>query len=439
MEYEIKKVAVLGSGVMGARIAAYIADLGYEVLLMGKSNAARSRLERLKQTGRTEFKNIDKIVTGTFDDYLDQTSTCDWIIETVVEDIKVKEWLFEKVDSLRRVDSIVSTDTSGIPITKLAASHSKSFREHFLGTHFFNPPEYAKLVEIVPGKDTNPNIVSFITDFFRKDLKKTPIIVKDTPNFVANRLAAFNFLNVFHLCDKNGYSVEEIDAVCGKAMGRTRTAIFKTVDAIGLDTVENVTCNLQESKLNDEKAELFHLPEFALKMLERGWLGDKKGQGFYKTTTETEEMVIDIPSVEYRTKMPPYFPCLEEVERVDSPEEKVKKLVSCEDRGSQLAAKVLMDDLCYAANRIGEIADSILEIDYAMKLGYYWRLGPFEYWDVLGVDRVIQYLQDNGQEIPHPVRMMADRGNMAFYKIINDYKHFYDFVTGEYKPVPKFS
>jgi 3-hydroxyacyl-CoA dehydrogenase len=260
-------------------------------------------------------------------------------------------------------------------------------------------------------------------------------VVKDTPNFIGNRLGVYNFVNVFGLCNEKGYTVEEIDSICGSAIGRQRTAVFKTIDILGLDTVAKVMKNLSQTLVDDEKKDLFKMPDFTMRMLEKEWIGDKAGKGFYMTVDEGEEMVLDLKDLEYRRKKAPNFASLAAVKKIDNDALRVKTLVQGYDEGSSLAWAVLSEDMVYAANRIGEIADSILEIDQVMRWGYYWRVVPFEAWDLLGVQWAVDRLKESGREIPNKVLTLLNSGNKSFYKEINGVKHYYDFLSGSYKPI----
>ncbi|NPV89261.1 MAG: 3-hydroxyacyl-CoA dehydrogenase family protein [Firmicutes bacterium] len=455
MDFQIKKAAVLGAGVMGAGIACHLAGCGIEVLLLDllprsisesdraqgitegspawRNRLASSAIERMMESGRAGPVDLGKVTVGNLEDDFEKIGQCDWILETIIEDLEVKKALYQKLEAYRRKGSIVSTNTSGIPIAQISQGFSSELAENFLGTHFFNPPTYIKLIELVPGPATRPEVLGFMKGFFAATLRKGPIVVKDTPNFIANRLIAHSYLNVFHRCEKEGYTVMEVDSICGRVMGRTQTGVFKSIDAIGLDTVGNVTRNLERNLLDDEKRELFRLPEFARRMIEKGWLGDKSGQGFYLRPGSGEEKVIDLATLEYREKKDPSFPCLKDVGGIKDEADRVKALFVSADRGARLAWTVMSDDLVYAADRIGEIADTILEIDLVMKWGYYWRLGPFELWDALGLERVADRLVKDGWGVPARVVQLLDSGYTSFYREIGGSRYFYDFLSQGYQ------
>lgn len=459
MDFKIKKIAVIGAGIMGAGIAAHLANCGLEVLLLDilpaelseedknqnltynsttwRNKLPRAGLKSLLNSKRPVFSSVesyDRIKIGNLDDDIEKIADYDWILETIVENIDIKKQLYARIEKIRRKDSVVTTNTSGLPISSINAKFSSEFKKYFMGTHFFNPPTYAPLLEIVPGKETFPELTKFMKYFCQSTLHKSPIIVKDSPNFIANRLGVANMVNVFHLCQEKGYSVEEVDAVCGRAMGRMRTALFMTADAVGLETVCNVTRNLYDNVKFDEKRESFYIPEFVHFMVKNGWMGDKVHKGFYMAASGSnqEEMVFDLNTLQYRKKQIPSFPCLQDVEKLGKPAEKVKKLINGTDRGALLAWEILSNDLCYVANRIGEIADTIFDIDNAMKWGYSWRLGPFEAWDAIGLVESVKRMKKEEKLIPLKIEKMLSKGYSSFYAQIDSTRYFYDFQSESY-------
>jgi 3-hydroxyacyl-CoA dehydrogenase len=308
-----------------------------------------------------------------------------------------------------------------------------------LGTHFFNPPTYAQLVEIIPGQNTLPQVTQFMNGFIKNRLGKSPMVVKDTPNFIANRLGIVTSINTFNLCLQQGIRVEEADALCGKAMGRMSSAIFVMADAVGLDTVSKVIHNIYENAIDDERRESFIIPGYVEQMIQNNWLGDKTHMGFYKTEKDAEgevrQMVLDINTVQYRERIEPNYPCLQAVAKVKNPAEKVWTLIYGNDPGALFAWEVLASDLIYAANRVTEIADTIVEIDNAMKWGYYWRLGPFECWDAIGLRQSVARMNNTGKSVPSVVEKMLEKGYESFYIEKDGINHYFDFVTGSYQPV----
>lgn len=464
MEYRINKAVVIGAGVMGVGIAAHLANCGIKVLLLDRLPAELSNrekrlglsenapawrnkisqigLNKLRQSKRPIFSSPEsyaRVKVGNTVDDLPDIGDYDWIIETIIEDLDLKKALFTQIERYRKKGTIVSTNTSGLPISKISSQFSEELKQHFLGTHFFNPPTYAKLMEIIPEKNTLPEIVQFMATFIKDRLGKSPLVVKDTPNFIANRLGIVTSINAFHLCLQKNMRVEEADALCGLAMGRMRSAIFGIADAVGLDTVYNVTRNIYENAPHDERRDIFIVPGYVKQMLQNNWLGDKTRMGFYKTERgpdgQDKQMVLDLNTVRYREKIEPDFPCLQAVARADKPAEKVKALIWGNDPGALFAWEVLASDLIYSANRVGEIADTILDIDRAMKWGYYWRLGPFECWDAIGLGPSIIRMQDEGQVVPDKVQKMIEHGYDSFYIEKDGIRHYYDFEAETYLPV----
>lgn len=467
MSFAINNVVVIGSGVMGAGIAAHMANNGLEVLLLDivpfkftaddqaqgwtesspewrnkLSNNALKELLKARRPVFTSEESFQRIKTGNLTDDLGLISEYDWILETIIEKLEIKIPLFKQIEQLRRKDSIITTNTSGIPIKHITSESSLEFKQYFMGTHFFNPPTYVKLMEIIPGAETLPEAVEFMKIFMRDRLNKSVLICKDTPNFVANRMAVAVSLNALHLAGKNNMRVEEVDALCGHAMARLRNPVFGTSDAVGLDTNFNVVTNLYKNVPNDERRDSFKYPLYAEKMLQKGWLGNKTGQGYYKTVIEADgskrELVLDLATIEYRDRIEPDFPCLKAVEALDNPADKLKALLADRknDRGSAFAWEVVSSDFIYAANRVLEICETFMDIDNAMKWGYFWRLGPFEAWDTLGVRETVTLMKEEGKLVPERIERMLAKGCESFYKEIDGVKCFYDFRTESYQPIP---
>ncbi len=462
MDYKIDNVAVIGAGVMGAGIAAHLANYGLKVLLLDRvpsglsekdskigmredmpewrNQIAAAGINNLAKSKRPVFKSeesIQRISVGNTEDDIDKIGSYDWIIETIIEDLDIKKVLYANIEMYRRNGSIVSTNTSGIPISQINSEFSEDLAQHFLGTHFFNPPTYVPLIEIIPGQETLPQLVEFMCQFCQNNLQKQPLVVKDTPNFICNRLAIATVLNAFHLSKERGITVEEADALCGKALGRHQGAVFGTADAVGLDTAYHVTQNIRENASNDERKDTFFVPPYIELMLGKNLLGNKTRAGFYRTQKDpmgvSRPMVLDLNTLEYRERIEPDFPCLQLVNQAGTPMEKVNAVVSGNDPGALFAWEILANDLIYAANRVGEIADTILEIDNAMKWGYTWRLGPFECWDAIGLRTSIGRMTKEGRTIPARIEDMLEQGYDSFYIYREGVRHYFDFKSNSYQ------
>ena len=463
MEKKIKKAAVLGAGVMGATIAAHLANVGVPSIMLdivpnkltpeeekkgltlnhpvarnrfaltGKQNLLKARPAAL---AIPELASL--IEVGNFDDHLTRLAEVDWIIEVVVENLKIKQDLFQKVAAVRKPGTIVSSNTSGIPINDIGAGMSLEFKQHFLGTHFFNPPRYMKLLEIIPLPETLPEVVKFIADFGERVLGKGIVYAKDTPNFIANRVGIFGMLHLIKIMVEEGYTIEEVDAITGQAMGRPKSASFGTTDLVGLDTFAHVARNLYENAPQDERREVFKLPDFVQKMIEKNWLGNKTGQGFYKrikSEAGKETLVLDYKTLEYRPAQKVKFSSLDAVKAAVGAVNKSKALIYAEDRAGQLAWKVTRDSLLYAARRIPEIADDIYNIDNAMKWGFNYEAGPFEAWDAIGVEESVARMRKEGKDIPPLVEKLLTQKKKTFYQKKDGQLFFFDLSTGDYKKV----
>ncbi|MBP1713975.1 MAG: 3-hydroxyacyl-CoA dehydrogenase NAD-binding protein, partial [Deltaproteobacteria bacterium] len=413
MERKIKKAAVLGAGVMGATIAAHLANVGIPSLMLDivpnqltpeeekksltlKHPAVRSRFAingkqnllkmRPAALAIPEFASL--IEVGNFEDHLSRLAEVDWIIEVVVENLKIKQELLKKVAAVRRPGTILSTNTSGIPVKDICAGMDLEIKQHFLGTHFFNPPRYMKLLEIIPLPETLPEVVKFMADFGERILGKGIVYAKDTPNFIANRIGIFGMLYLMKKMAEDGLSIEEVDAITGPAMGRPKSASFGTTDLVGLDTFVHVAKNLYDNAPNDERREVFKVPDFIEKMIASKWLGAKTGQGFFKrikTETGKEKLALDYRTMEYRPSQKVKYPSLDAAKTAQGAGNKLKALVYADDRAGQFAWNITSESLLYAAQRIPEIADDLYNIDNAMKWGFNWEGGPFEGWDAIGV------------------------------------------------------
>ncbi|RLB72023.1 MAG: 3-hydroxyacyl-CoA dehydrogenase [Deltaproteobacteria bacterium] len=462
MSYEIKKAAVLGAGVMGASIAAHLTNAGIECLLLDivpfelteedqqqgltkespkwrNSFAARGLKAALKSKPASFYskKNAEMITIGNFEDDLDKLSQVDWVIEVVVENLEIKQELLAKVAKVVGSKSIVSTNTSGLPIRDIAANLPKTLKKRFLGVHFFNPPRYMKLVEVIPGEETDAEVVDFMSSFCEDVLGKGVVVCKDVPNFIGNRIGVFDIANAISIMEKKKLSVPELDAIIGKAVGRPGSAICGTMDLVGIDIGFHVMNNLYAAVTDDEMREMFVPTEFMVKMVENKWLGNKTRKGFYQKTKDEKgkrvKLALDYQQMEYVPFKKPKFASLEAAKK--EPGGFAAKL-RCLFRGTDVAAEVVREYLCrnfiYAANRIPEICDTLVAIDNAMKWGYNHKLGPFETWDALGVEEVVKVMKELKLKVPKKISDMLKAGHTSFYLQKDDGRYYYDFAAKDY-------
>jgi 3-hydroxyacyl-CoA dehydrogenase len=383
------------------------------------------------------------IAVGNFEDHLAWVKDCDWIIESVTENRDIKRALLSKVDPFRAPDAIVSSNTSGISIASIAEGRSEDFRRHWLGTHFFNPPRYMKLLELIPTGETLPQVVEAIARFADLVLGKGVVIAKDTPNFIANRIGTFVTLTVLRIMQEEGFSIEEIDALTGPAMGLPKSATFRTLDIVGLDVLAHVVRNLAEALPDDERRDLFQLPDFVAQMLHRNLLGEKTQQGFYKKIKaeregeeESEILTLDLTSFEYRQRQRPSLPALEMAQNIEDPRQRVAALFTSPDRVGRFYRKVLSAAFHYAANRVPEISDDIVAIDNAMKWGFNWECGVFELWDAVGVVKIGEQWKKEQRSVPPLVEKLLASGKNAFYSTSDGTTCYFDFPSGDYRPRP---
>lgn len=456
MAYQIKKAAVLGSGVMGSGIAAHLANIGIPVLLLDivpnklteqeeaknltledrqvRNKFAASALEKLlkqKPAPLAAKQNLSLIEVGNFEDDLEKLKDVDWIIEVIVENLDIKKSLYEKIDAVRKPGTIISSNTSGISIEAMAEGRSEDFQKHFLGTHFFNPPRYLKLLEVIPTAKTDPEVLNFMLKFGEDRLGKGVVIAKDTPNFIANRIGTYGLLVTLREMVKRGYSIGEVDSVTGTLIGRPKSATFRTLDVVGLDTFMHVAKNAYD-KTEGEEQKVFELPPFMKKMIDNGWLGAKSKQGFY-LKKDKEILELDLETFEYGPTKKMKTPSIEMAKQQKGLANKVKTLVYANDRTGEILWSILSPTLRYSAELIGEIADDIVAIDNAMKWGFGWQQGPFEIWDAIGVAKAVEKMKAEDAEIPAFVQQMLESGVESFYKEEDGDLYFYD---GEgYKPV----
>jgi 3-hydroxyacyl-CoA dehydrogenase len=451
----IRKAAVLGAGAMGSRIAAHFANAGVPVVLLDipaasgpDRNAVVARsLEALKRSRPAAFfepDNIRLITPGNFDDHLGLVADCDWIIEAVTEDLEIKRALLARVDTVRRRDSIITTNTSGLPIAQIAEAMPADFRENWFGTHFFNPPRYMRLLEIIPGPDTDPAAIAAIEHFAAVHLGKSVVRANDTPNFIANRIGTFAMMNAIRVMQARNLGIEDVDALTGAAIGWPKTGTFRLADLVGLDVLVHVARNFR-ARVRDERAEVT-LPPFVFDMLARKWIGDKAGQGFYKKQKDQAGnsivLALDWRTLEYRPSGQPKFASLEMAKNLESVAERLKMLLGADPARDPAAAfywEVLPDLWNYAANRISEVADSIVGIDQAMKAGFNWELGPFELWDAAGVPETVEKMKGAGKPVAPAVTVLLEAGHTTWYRddpAVPSGRLYFDVGQREYRPVP---
>jgi 3-hydroxyacyl-CoA dehydrogenase len=461
---DIKTAAVLGAGTMGAGIAALLAGVGIKVHLLDivpkeltpeekaqgltlQDHAVRNRIANaglqraLKASPALFFDPNDAqlITVGNVEDHLDRLGEADWIIEAVFERLDVKQEAFAKIERFRKKDAIVSSNTSGIALAAITQKSSPELKRHALITHFFNPVRYMRLLEIVPGPETDPKIVEFMMDFAERRLGKGVVLAKDTPNFIANRIGIFGISYLLKVMQEEGYKVEEIDAIFGPALGRPKSAVFRTVDLVGLDVMADVMKNIYENLPHDPMREVYRLPDFVQKMLERGLLGRKAGKGFYQEKTvngKREFWVFDYKTLDYRPQEKFEYPSLAKASQQSTVGEKIKAVVYADDRAGRIAWKVLSETLLYSASLIPEISDNIYSIDNAMKWGFNWELGPFETWDAIGVRESVERMRREGRKIPQIVEDMLARGE-SFYQRRESKKFYFDVQTKSYRELPR--
>lgn len=452
MTYEIRKVAVLGAGVMGASIAAHLANLGIPVLLLDiipkeltveeeaknltladrkvrdrMTTDALKNLVKQKPAPLTSTRSLSLIEVGNFEDDLEKLDSVDWIIEVVVENLDVKKSLYEKVDAVRRTGTIISSNTSGISIEAMREGRSEDFQKHFLGTHFFNPPRYLKLLEVIPTSETAQEVVDFIVQFGEETLGKGVVIAKDTPNFIANRIGTYSLLVTLQEMEDRGFSVGEVDSVTGTLIGRPKSATFRTLDVVGLDTFMHVAKNVHDQTEGEEQA-VFALPPFMERMIGNGWLGAKAKQGFY-VKKDSNILELDLETFEYTDVKKLKASSIEVSKQQKGLASRMKTLIYANDRCGEILWHTLTPMLRYSALMIGEIADDVVAIDHAMKWGFGWRQGPFELWDAIGVAQSVQKMEQEGESIPRFVRQLLAEGYETFYKEVDGERHFFN---GEY-------
>jgi 3-hydroxyacyl-CoA dehydrogenase len=460
MKRLIKKVAVIGSGIMGSGIACHFANIGVEVLLLDivpreltdaeqkkgltlESKVVRNRVvnDHLAFALKSKPSPIyhpsfaQRISTGNTTDDLAKIGNADWIIEVVVERLDIKKQVFEQIEKYRKPGTLITSNTSGIPIHFMSEGRSEDFQNHFCGTHFFNPARYLKLFEIIPGPQTSTEALDFLKEYGEKFLGKTAVVAKDTPAFIGNRIGIFGIMSMFHNVKEMGFTVEEIDKLTGPVIGRPKSATFRTVDIVGLDTLVHVANGLYEGVPNDEAHDLFKLPEFITKMMENKWLGSKSGQGFYKKEGK-EILTLDLDTLAYRAAKKASFATLELTKTIDKPINRFKVLITGKDKAGEFYRKDFAGMFAYVANRIPEIADDLYKIDDAMKAGFGWENGPFEIWDAVGIEKGIELIKADGKEPASWVIEMLASGTKSFYAVKEGATYYYDIASTSQKKIP---
>ena len=456
MKRSIKKVAILGSGVMGSRIACHFAGIGVQVLLLDM--VPKEAIESTKPQERNKLVNdalqaalksnpspvytkatAKKITTGNFDDNLPEIAGVDWIIEVVVERLDIKQMMYEKVEKYRKPGTLVSSNTSGIPIHLMAEGRSEDFKKHFCGTHFFNPPRYLRLLEIIPTPYTSPDVVDFLMEYGDLFLGKTTVHCKDTPAFIANRIGVFSIMLIFNSMEKLGLSIDEIEALTGPIIGRPKSATFRTADVVGIDTLVKVAKGVADNCPNDEARAIFNIPSWLEKMLSNNWLGDKTGQGFFKkikSEAGKEILTLNLQTLEYSARKKPKFASLEAAKPIEDLKQRLQLLQAAPDKAGDFYKAFHYGLFSYISHRIPEISDELYRVDDAMMAGFGWEIGAFESWDTLGVAKTVAAMKAAGHAVAPWVDTMLASGATSFYKIENGKKLCYDVASGSYKSLP---
>ena len=456
MKRSIKKVAVLGSGVMGSRIACHFAGIGLQVLLLDmvpkgaeKSTSPSERNKLVNDALQAAVKSnpspvftkevIKRITTGNFDDQLKDIAGYDWIIEVVVERLDIKQLIYEKVEKFRKPGTLITSNTSGIPIHMLAEGRSEDFKKHFCGTHFFNPPRYLRLLEIIPTPYTDPEITDFLLEYGDLYLGKTTVLCKDTPAFIANRIGVFSIMSIFHIMNQLGLSIDEVDALTGPVIGRPKSATFRTADVVGIDTLVKVAKGVADNCPDDEAKNIFTIPSWLDTVVTNNWLGDKTGQGFFKkikSASGKEILTLNLQTMEYGARVKPKFASLETAKPIDDLKQRIKMLNSGTDKAGEFYRLFHYSLFSYISHRIPEISDEIYRLDDAMQAGFGWEIGAFETWDTLGVAKTIQAMKAAGFTPSTWVEEMLAAGAESFYKVENGKRMYYDILSKSYKAIP---
>jgi 3-hydroxyacyl-CoA dehydrogenase len=455
MQRSIKNVVVLGSGVMGSRIACHFAGVGVKVLLLDRltpnTEASTVKKERNKLVDDSLTASIKSnpsplyssnaaklISTGNFTDDISKIAQADWIIEVVVERLDIKQLIYDEVEKYRKPGTLVSSNTSGIPIHLMAQGRSEDFQKHFCGTHFFNPPRYLRLLEIIPTPKTDQEVVDFFMHYGDVFLGKTTVLCKDTPAFIANRVGVFSMMSVIHIMEQLELSIDEIESLTGPIMGRPKSATFRTADVVGIDTLVKVAKGVAENCPNDEAKNIFKLPTWLEKMVEQNWLGDKTGQGFFKkikTATSKEILTLNLKTFEYEPRIKPKFASIAAAKPIENLGERIKALYAGNDKGAAFVRAFHHALFSYISFRIPEISDELYRVDDALKAGFGWEIGAFESWDALGVNNVVADMKAANIAIAPWAETMANKG-LTFYQVKEGKRYYYDISTQEYKFIP---
>lgn len=457
MNRNIRKVAVLGSGVMGSRIACHFANVGAEVLLLDivprEAEASTKPAERNKLVNEAlaaalksnpspiyDQRFAKRIATGNLTDDLPRIKDCDWVIEVVVERLDIKQQVLANVEKHRMPGTLITTNTSGIPIHAIAEGRSDDFKKHFCGTHFFNPPRYLPLLELIPGPDTDPAVLSFLEAYGQRVLGKVTVVCQDTPAFIANRVGVYGIMALFHLVEELGLTVEEVDRLTGPMLGRPKSATFRTADVVGLDTLVHVAKGVGENCPNDEQNATFALPNYLQQMVEKDMLGSKTGKGFFfkdRSTPKGDILQLDLKTLEYKPQVKPKFATLDAARKEDDLKKRMTILYAGSDKAGEFYRKSFHGLFAYVSHRIPEITDALYKIDDAMRAGFGWELGPFELWDTVGVKTALDAMNATGVKVAPWVNDMLAAGNTSFYRIEGGKRLYYDPASKAYKPVPR--
>ncbi|NEN24511.1 3-hydroxyacyl-CoA dehydrogenase [Cryomorpha ignava] len=462
---KIEKVAVLGSGVMGSRIACHFANIGVQVLLLDivprelndKEKSAGMDMENPKVRNRIvndslqaalksnpspiyDKKFASRIETGNFDDDMKRIGEVDWIIEVVVERLDIKKQVFENVEKHRKEGTLITSNTSGIPIHLMSEGRSEDFQNHFCGTHFFNPPRYLRLMEIIPGPKTDEKVIDFLMEYGSRFLGKETVLCKDTPAFIANRVGVYSIMEIFHLVKELGLSVEDIDKLTGPVIGHAKSATFRTADVVGLDTLVHVANGVKDNCKDDERNAVFAIPDYVQKMVDNKWLGSKSDQGFYKKVKgeggKSDILSLNLETLEYGEQKKTTFPTLEMTKAESNLAKRLPMLYGGQDKAGEFYRKSFNGLFSYVSFRIPEITDELYKIDAGLRAGFGWKMGPFEKWDAIGVKKVMKNMEEAGLKVNSWVKEMLDSGKESFYKIEKGTKYFYDIPSKTYKEVP---
>ncbi|MEO6167353.1 MAG: 3-hydroxyacyl-CoA dehydrogenase/enoyl-CoA hydratase family protein [Chitinophagales bacterium] len=461
---KIRKVAILGSGVMGSRIACHFANIGVQVLLLDiapkeltaeeaakglspEHPAVKNRIVNLALQSTLKSRpsavystNVSRLITtGNFTDNMKDIAGCDWVMEVVVENLDIKKSIYDQVEKFRSAGALVSSNTSSIPIHLMAEGRSEDFQKNFCGTHFFNPPRYLRLLEIIPTPETDPEVIDFLLQYGDLFLGKATVLCKDTPAFIANRIGVYAIMHIFHLMEQLDMTVQEIDSLTGPAIGRPKSATFRTSDVVGLDTLVKVAQFVHNACPEDEARELFRIPTWLDQMVKNNWLGDKTAQGFFKKEKRDGKTVypsLNIKTLEYELSPKTKFDTIDQLKQTDDLKQKMKIAVSGKDKAGDFYRNFFYGMLQYVSNRVPEIADDIFRVDDALNAGFGWELGPFATWDAMGLEATVKAMEANGNKPAAWVYEMIANGNTSFYKVENGKKKYYDLKTASYKTIP---